>query len=307
MKASYYTKYGPPELLEIRELPVPNPSSKEILVKVMASTVNSGDVRVRALDASGLMKFAMRLLVGWSRPKRPVLGVTFAGVVEKIGSEVTGFKPGDRVFGLTGFRFGCHAAWLVAPENSMVVHMPEKINFEDGVAVLFGGQTAVSFLHKMRLPEIKQAKVLILGATGSVGTAAIQLAKYYGAEVTAVCSTSGESLCAGLGADHILCYDVEDFTKIDDRFDIILDAVGKYSQKQCKHLLKPNGKFKTVGGMEYASETRDQITLLAKMLEKNRLQPVIDKVYPLEDIREAHRYVETGRKKGNVVIRMAHG
>lgn len=307
MKASYFTKYGPPEVLEIRELPVPNPSSKEILVKVMASTVNSGDVRVRALDASGLMKFAMRLLVGWSRPKRPVLGVTFAGVVEKIGSEVTGFKPGDRVFGLTGFRFGCHATWLVAPENSMVAHMPEKTNFEDGVAVLFGGQTAVSFLHKMRLPEIKQAKVLILGATGSVGTAAIQLAKYYGAEVTAVCSTSGKSLSSGLGADHILCYDVEDFTKIKDRFDIILDAVGKYSQKQCKHLLKPNGKFKTVGGMEYASETRDQITLLAEMLEKNRLQPVIDKVYPLEEIREAHRYVETGRKKGNVVIRMAHG
>lgn len=307
MKAASITKYGPPEVVEIRELPVPQPASKDILVKVMASTVNSGDVRVRGLVASGLMKLVMRLLVGWSKPKNPVLGVTYAGVVEKVGNQVTEFKSGDRVFGLTAFRFGCHAEYLVAPANSMVEHMPDNTTFEDGVAVLFGGQTAVSFLHKMKLPDIKNAKVLILGATGSVGTAAIQVAKYYDAKVTAVCSSSGKDLSTSLGAHHILCYDVEDFTKINDRFDIILDAVGKYNKKQCKHLLKPNGKFKTVGGMEYASESRDQISLLAKMMETNRLQPVIDKVYPLDEIREAHRYVDTGRKKGNVVIVMAHG
>ncbi len=304
MKAAFCTKYGPPEVVEIREVVIPTPKSNEILVKIMASTVNSGDVRVRGLRVEGFMKLMMRLILGWNKPQKAILGVTYAGVVEKIGKDVKKFKQGDQVFGVTGFRFGSHAEYTTIPEKSIVLHMPQKANFDEAAAILFGGQTSVYFLHKMDIQSKKDSKVLILGATGSVGTSAIQIAKYYGAQVTAVCSSASMELCQSLGADKVTAYDQEDIYTLTERFDIILDAVGKYTKKQCKHLLTPDGIFKTVGGLEYASESIDQLELLSKIYDEGKLNPVIDRLFSLDDIVEAHSYVDTGRKKGNVVVRM---
>ena len=304
MKAAFCTKYGPPEVIEIREVARPTPKSNEILVKIMASTINSGDVGVRGMQVEGFMKLMMRLIVGWNKPKKPILGVTYAGTVEEIGKDVKNFKKGDRVFGVTAFRFGCHAEYTTIPEKSMVLHVPKKANFEEAAAILFGGQTAVFFLHKMGIKTRQNPKVLILGATGSVGTSAIQIAKYYRANVTAVCSSASKELCHSLDADKVIAYDQEDIYTITDRFDMILDAVGKYTKKQCKHLLTSDGIFKTVGGLEYASESIDQLELLSKIYDEGKLNPVIDMVFSLDDIVQAHRYVDTGRKKGNVLIMM---
>jgi NADPH:quinone reductase-like Zn-dependent oxidoreductase len=305
MKATICTQYGPPEFLEIREVPKPTVKSNEILVKIMATTVNSGDVRVRELQVDGWMKIMMRLVIGWNKPRKPILGVTYAGIIEAMGQDVKSYNIGDQVFGLTAFKFGCHAEYVAVSEKSMILQMPKEANFDEAAAILFGGQTAICFLHKMGIQSKNKAKVLILGATGSVGTSAIQIAKYYGANVTAVCSSASQELCHSLDADKVIAYDQEDIYTITDRFDMILDAVGKYTKKQCKHLLNSNGIFKTEGGMEYASESIDQLELLSKIFNEGRLKPVIDKTFTLADIVEAHRYVDTGRKKGNVVVSMA--
>jgi NADPH:quinone reductase-like Zn-dependent oxidoreductase len=306
MKAAYCTKYGPPEVIEVREVPKPSPSPNQILVKIIASSVNSGDVRVRGLQAEGWMKFVMRMLIGWSKPRKPILGVTFAGIVEAVGSKISKFEPGDNVYGLTAFKFGCHAEYTIIAEDNMVMKMPINASFQDAAAILFGGQTAVSFLHKMHIQTKPKAKILILGATGAVGSSSIQIAKYYGAEVTAVCSSLGRELCDALGADHVIAYDQEDIYHSSNRYDLILDAVGKYSKKKCKHLLTNDGIYKTIGGMEYASESIDQLKLLTKIYEEGKLKPVIDKVFNIDQIVEAHRYVDTGRKKGNVILSFNH-
>lgn len=304
MKASICTQYGPPEVIEIREVAKPNPKNNQILVKIMSSTLNSGDVRVRGLQVEGIMKLIMKLVVGWTKPRKPILGVTFSGIVTEVGKDVTKFTAGERVYGLTAFNFGCHAEYCVISENSMVTHMPPNVNFNDAAAVLFGGQTAVSFLHKMGMHTNKNLKVLILGGSGAVGTSSIQVAKYYGGHVTALSSTENKDLCISLGADKVICYDQERFDALSDRFDIVLDAVGKYSKNQCKHLLSANGIFKTVGGLEYASESVNQLHLLSQMYSEGKLKPVIDRVYSLDDIVKAHCYVDTGKKKGNVVIKI---
>jgi NADPH:quinone reductase-like Zn-dependent oxidoreductase len=304
MKASLCTQYGPPEVIEIREVKTPKPKNNQILVKIMSSTLNSGDVRVRGLQVEGIMKLIMKLVVGWTKPRKPILGVTFSGMVTEVGKDVTKFTAGDKVYGLTAFNFGYHAEYNVVNENSMVSHMPKNAHFDDAAAILFGGQTAVSFLHKMGIQTNKNLKFMILGGSGAVGTSSIQLAKYYGAHVTAVCSSENKDLCISLGADTVICYDQESIESATDRFDIVFDAVGKYTKKQCKHLLATHGVFKTVGGMEYASESLDQLQLLTKMYTEGKLKPVIDKVYSLNDIVNAHTYVDTGKKKGNVVIKI---
>ncbi len=304
MKASLCTQYGPPEVIEIHDIPKPTPKSDQILVKIIASTLNSGDVRVRGLQVDGWMKIMMRLVIGWNKPRKPILGVTYAGIIEAMGQDVKSYEIGDQVFGLTAFKFGCHAEYIAVSEKSMILQMPKEANFDEAAAILFGGQTAICFLHKMGIQNKNKAKVLILGATGSVGTSAIQIAKYYGANVTAVCSAPNKDLCLLLGADHVKPYDQEDITMLPERYDIILDAVGKYNHKQFKKLLTQNGIFKTVGGMEYASESIDQLELLSKIFTEGTLKPVIDKIFTLADIVEAHRYVDTGRKKGNVVVSM---
>lgn len=304
MKAVFCTKYGPPEVLQIRQIPAPVPDSYQILVKVVATAVNSGDVRVRGLDAKGLVRVGMRLFLGISKPRKPILGTVFAGVIESMGDKVSTFKVGDKVFGMTGFKFGTYAEYITVHESSNVITMPGNASYEEAVAVIFGGQTAIHFLEKAGLGEKSDPKVLIIGATGSVGTAAIQLAKYYKADITAVCSSDGEWLVNDLGIYKVILYDKEDFTKQAVNFDIIFDAVGKSTRQQCKHLLKARGVYKSVSGSGYASETKQQLQLLKELFEKGAWAAVIDKIFPMSEVVEAHRYVDTERKKGNVILKI---
>ncbi len=206
MKAIICSKYGSPEVLEIRELSKPIPKENEILVKIMATSVNSGDVRVRSLDVKGFMKVIMRLVLGFSKPRKPILGTVFSGVVERVGSKVSKFKNGDKVFGMTGFNFGTYAEYIAVNQNSKIVEMPNNASYEEAAAIIFGGQTAIYYLEKAKIAAGINTKLLILGATGSVGSAAIQLAKHYNAEITAVCSSDGLGLVRDLGVNKIILY-----------------------------------------------------------------------------------------------------
>lgn len=305
MKAVVCPTYGPPEVLRVEDVSKPVPKDSEILVRVVASAVNTADVRVRALAVDGFLKIIMRFVLGFSKPRNPVLGTVFSGVIEQIGKNVTSFSVGDEVYGITGFKFGTHAEYITVPESGVVTQKPITASHEEAAALPFGGQTAIYFLEKAAIAETENPKVLIYGATGSVGTAAIQIAKHFNANVTAVCSESGSVLARELGADTILPYDKEDFTKTTEKFDIVFDAVGKTTKKQCAHMLSPGGMYKTVGGLETASESVDQLKLLRELFESGRYNPVIDRVYTMDKIVEAHKYVDTGRKKGNVVLKIA--
>ncbi len=303
MKAVICTKYGSPEVLQIQEVSKPIPKDNQILVKIVATAVNSGDVRVRSLDVKGFMKLIMRLVLGISKPRKPILGTAFSGVVETTGENVSKFKAGDKVFGMTGFNFGTHAEYIVINENSNVIEMPHNVTFEEAAAIIFGGHTAIYFLDKAKIADKPNKKILIIGATGSVGTSAIQIAKHHHADITAVCSSEGKKLVGELGVTNIILYDKEDFTKQTEKFDIIFDAVGKSNKKQCEILLNKNGIYKSVSS--YASETIQQLQLLKELFEKGELKALIDKTFQMNEIIEAHRYVDTGRKKGNVVLKIS--
>lgn len=304
MKAVICTGYGLPEVLQITELPTPIPKDNEILVRIMATSVNSGDVRIRGLNVKGLVKVIMRLALGISKPRKPILGTVFSGIVETTGNSVSTFKAGDKVFGMTGFKFGTYAEYITVNQHSNVIEMPQNATFEEAVAIIFGGQTAIYYLDKAKIAEKVKPKILIAGATGSVGTAAIQIATHYKADITAVCSSEGRKLVSELGVNSIVLYDKEDFTKLTGKFDIIFDTVGKFNKKQCKILLNKNGIYKSVSS-GYASETIQQLQLLKDLFEKGALKAVIDKTFQMDGIIAAHRYVDTGRKKGNVVLRIS--
>lgn len=304
MKAVICTQYGTPDVLQIQEVSKPIPKNNQILVKIVATAVNSADVRIRSLDVKGFMKVVMRLVLGISKPRKPILGTVFSGVVETVGNKVSKFKAGDKVFGMTGFNFGTNAEYITVNQNSNVIEMPRNASFEEAAAIIFGGQTAIYFLDKVKITERSNPKILIIGATGSVGSAAIQLAKYYGADITAVCSSAGKKIVAELGVSDIIEYDKEDFTNQTESFDIIFDAVGKSNRKQCEKILNRNGIYKNVNSV-YASETKQQLQLLKELFEEGLFKAVIDKTFHMDEIIEAHRYVETGRKKGNVVLRIS--
>ena len=305
MKAIICTAYGAPEVLQIASVKKPVPKRNEILVKIKSTAVNSGDVRVRGLAVEGLMKLVMRLALGISKPRKPILGTVFSGVVEEIGEKVTAFTVGDEVFGMTGFQFGTYAEYLSVPETSTVILKPKNASFDEAAAMPFGGQTAHHFLMKAGINTRKDPSVLIVGATGSVGVAAIQIAKKFTSDITAVCSTRGEKLTRDLGANDIILYDEVDFRSVDRKFDIIFDAVGKTTKKECAHLLNNDGVFATVGGLAYASETHEQLIFLKEAFEAGEYKAVIDKTFAMEDAVEAHTYVDSGRKKGNVVLRIS--
>jgi NADPH:quinone reductase-like Zn-dependent oxidoreductase len=304
MQAVVCPAYGPPEVLRVQQVAKPQPKDHEILVKIKATAVNSGDVRVRGLQVSGWMKPVMRLVLGFSRPRKPILGTVYAGVVEQVGRGVSTFKVGDNVFGMTGFGFGTYAEFIAVGEKSNVAIMPKNASSEEAAALIFGGQTALYFLQKAKIGAKPNPKVLIIGATGSVGSAAVQIAKYHGAEVTAVVSSAGLTLMQALGVKNLILYDQADFTQTTARHDIVFDAVGKTTRRQCAKLLAEGGSYQTVGGLEYASETQQQLLLLKELYEKGQLNAVIDKVFPLAEVVEAHQYVDTGRKKGNVVLKV---
>lgn len=305
MRAVVCTKYGPPEVLRIEGVQKPVPKDDEMLIKIMASSVNSGDVRVRGLAVEGFLKIVMRFILGFSKPRKPILGTVFSGSVEQVGKNVKDFRIGDEVYGITGFKFGTYAEFITVSDKSVVTKKPSNATHEEAAAIPFGGHTAIYFLEKAKMAEKTTPKVLIYGATGSVGTAAIQIAKHYKAEVTAVCSENGKDLVNELGADKIIIYNKEDFTKSAEKFDIVFDAVGKTSKKQCVHLMNKGGYYKTVGGLDVAAKRKEQLELLRELFEKGTYKATIDRTYSMEQIVDAHRYVDTGRKKGSVVLKIA--
>ncbi len=303
MKAVICTKYGTPEVLQIQEVSKPIPKDSQILVKIVATAVNSGDVRVRSLAVRGFMKLIMRLVLGISKPRKPILGTVFSGIVESKGNKVSKFKVGDKVFGMTGFKFGTYSEYIVVSQNSNVLEMPKNATYEEAVAIIFGGQTAIHFLGKAQITEKSTPKILIIGATGSVGTAAIQVAKHHNANITAVCSSKGHKLVSELGVNNTVHYDREDFTIRTEKYDIIFDAIGKYSKNQCKNLLNKSGVYVSVN-LGYASENIQHLKLLKELFEKGDFTATIDRTFTMAEIVEAHRYVGTERKKGNVVLKI---
>ncbi len=303
MKAIVYEKYGPPEVLQIKDVEKPTPMPDEVLIRIHATTAHIGDIRMRKPDP-----FLARLVNGVFKPKRiPILGMELAGEVEAVGRAVTRFKAGDRVFALAGFGFGAYAEYICLPEQGttnkgLVEQMPENLSYEQAAAVPGGGMTALTLMQKAAIQPGQE--VLIYGASGSVGTYAVQLAKYYGAEVTGVCSGANVELVRSLGANHVIDYTREDFTTDDQIYDLVLDAVHKLRAATAAKLLKEGGKYLDVH-KDSDSDSKagaGAMRSLKALIEEGAVRPVVDRVYPLEQIVEAHRYVERGHKKGNVVI-----
>jgi len=317
MKAVVFENYGPPEVLQIKEVEKPSPKEDEVLVKIHATSVTAADWRMRKTDP-----FLARMMNGLFRPKKfNILGIELAGEVETIGSAVTKFKPGDQIFGTTGFTFGAYAEYVCVPEDGSIAQKPTNLDYGESAVLPVGMDTALFFLRMQGHIKSGQ-KILIYGASSSVGSYAVQLAKYYGAEVTAVCSASNHDWVKELGADMLIDYRTEDFTQNEQTYDAIFDAVGKLSLFGSMKSLKDRGvlldavhmmrrsiqaKFATMrsnkrilGGT--ATGFVEDLVFMKELVEAGKIKPIIDRRYPLDEIADAHRYVETGRKKGNVVV-----
>jgi len=329
MKAIVWTRYGSPDVLELREVEKPTPKDNELLIRIHATTVTAGDCEVRSLKLPIFISLPMRLWLGFRKPKGTTIpGTELAGEIEAIGKDVKRFKKGDQVFGSAGMGFGANAQYICLPEEpgemeGGVAIKPANMTFEEAATIPFGGRDA---LHFLRLGNLQRGqKILINGAGGSIGVFAVQLAKQFGAEVTAVDSTAKLDMLRSLGADHVIDYTQQDFTKNGEIYDVIFDVVGKVSFSHSQRSIAPNGTYllanpakQIVQGMwtrmtsrkkvimQTSSGTIDQLNDLRELIEAGKIRTVIDRSYPLEQIAEAHRYVETGAKKGNVVIIVAH-
>lgn len=321
MRAVVYSKYGSPAVLRLEEVAKPRPKADELLVEVLATSVNRTDCGF----LSGKPRF-VRLFIGLTRPKHAILGCEFAGRIEAVGEQVTTFEVGQRVFGYNGQKFGGHAEYLTIPEHGLVALVPAGMSFAEAAPSVEGAHYALNILRAAHIAHGQ--KVLIYGATGAIGSAAVQLAKHYGATVTAVCDTKNLALVTSLGADRVVDYTKEDFTKVDDGFDMVVDAVGKSSFRRCEPLLKRGEVYLSSDlGFMYQNpilalttrlfgskkvmfpiprDRKEDVDFLRGLMESGEFRAVIDREYPLDDIREAYDYVESGAKIGNVVIRVAH-
>lgn len=320
MKAVVYTTYGPPEVLRFTEVPKPTPKDNEVLIKILATTITAADWRVRSLDVPVGFGLISRLVLGISKPKQPILGTELAGEVESVGKDVRKFKAADQVFAFSGISMGCHAEYKCMPEDGPVVLKPANLSYDEAAALSFGGTTALDFFRRGKLQ--RGEKVLVNGASGAVGTAAVQLAKHFGADVTGVCSTANLEMVKSLGARHVIDYTKEDFTRNGETYDVIVDTAGTAPFSRSKGSLKERGRLlqilgslpdllrvpwvsltsskKVIAGP--AAERAEDLRFLAGLAEAGEFKPVIDRRYSFEQIVEAHQYVDTGRKKGNVVI-----
>ncbi len=305
MKAIACTRYGPPEVLEVREVEKPTPGKNQICVKSFATAVTASDCRVRAFRFPlwNPMILMFRLIIGITRPRRPIIGLVLAGEVESVGTNVTRFKPGDQVYGMTGAGFGAYAEYICLSEKACLVKKPSHMSFQEAAAVAYGGLLAGHCLDKADIRSRK--KVLIYGASGAIGTAAVQLARHFGADVTGVCSTANLDLVKSLGAETVLDYTADDLTGRQERYDLVLDAVGEDKsselKRQCRNALSETGQYLSVDDSLLKSRA-EFLTLINTLMESGQFRAVIDRSYPLDQIVEAHRYVDKGHKKGNVVI-----
>lgn len=322
MKAAVYTRYGPPEVVRLTEVPTPVPKDQELLVKVYCSTVNRTDSGFRSAEY-----FVSRFWSGLFRPKYTILGCEFSGVIEGIGKGVRTFKVGDRIFGFNDQTFGGHGEYLIIAETAAIATMTPSMSFEEAAALTEGAHYALCNIRAAKVAAGQN--VLVYGATGAIGSAAVQLLKSRGAHITAVCNTRNVELVKSLGADKVIDYQTQDFTQIKDRFSFIFDAVGKSSFRQCKPLLTPRGIYISTELGNYGENifwalltplgrgkrllfplptiSKDDVIYLRDLFEKGEYRPVIDRLYSLEEIVEAYKYVETGQKTGNVILKMTAG
>jgi NADPH:quinone reductase-like Zn-dependent oxidoreductase len=329
MRAVVYDRYGPPDVLRVAEVERPVPKEDEVLIKIHATTVTRADCATREANRrSGLLVMLIsRFISGIRRPKQRILGTELAGEVEAVGAAVNEFAVGDHVFGTSGFRFGAHAEFLCMQESALLAHKPTGMNFEEAAAVCDG---ALNALWCLRLADLRKGqRILIYGASGSIGTAGVQLARYFDADVTAVCSTKNLELVRSLGADRVIDYTQEDFTKNGQMYDVIFDAVGKHSFRRCRGSLSRGGSYLATDGLQnlilalWTSQigdkkvrfsippryTKKDVLFLKQIIEAGKYRAVIDRCYPLSDVVEATRYVETEQKTGNVVLTVSddHG
>jgi NADPH:quinone reductase-like Zn-dependent oxidoreductase len=320
MKVAAYERYGPPDVVQLIEVEKPTPKVGEVLIRVRATTVSSGDWRVRSLDVPAGFKLLSRLFLGYSKPRQPILGTELAGTIEAVGAGVKKFKVGDDVFAFSGVRMGCHAEYKCMPEDGRVVPKPKNLSYDEAAALSFGGTTALSYFRRAKLQ--RGETVLINGASGAVGVALVQLARHFGAEVTAVCSGANAELVRSLGATRVIDYTKEDFTRSGESYDVIADTAGTAPFSRCQGSLKNGGRLllilaglgetlrapwislwgdkRVIAGP--AAEDADDLRLLAELSSANEFRPIIDRRYPFDQIVEAHRYVDTGRKRGSVVV-----
>jgi len=326
MRAYTYDRFGPPEVLALKEVPKPVPGDHEVLVRIRATTVTAGDWRVRSLEVPRGFGLLSRLALGLSGPRQPILGSELSGEIEAVGKAVTRFRVGDPVFGFTGMRLGCHAEYRCLPEeghgrkDEAVALKPANLGFEEAAALSFGGTTALSFFRKAKLK--RGENVLVVGASGGVGTAAVQLARHFGASVTGVCSTANLELVRSIGADRVIDYTREDFTRSGERYDVIVDTAGTAPFSRCEGSLAEGGRLLVVLGslpevlrapvVSLTSTKRiiggvvswgvEDLRFLASLAEAGHYRPVIDRRYTFAEMVEAHRHVDAGHKRGNVVV-----
>lgn len=324
MKAIVYERYGPPEVLQLKEVEKPAPKGNEVLIKIHATTVTSGDSRVRSLNVPVGFGLIMRLVLGILRPKQPILGTELAGVVESVGKDVRKFKVGDSVFAFGDAAMGCYAEYKCMPEDGAVALKPANLTYAEAASLSFGGTTALDFLRRGKLQ--RGERVLVNGASGGVGTAVVQLAKHFGADVAGVCSTANVELVRSLGASHVIDYTKEDFMQNGKTYDVIVDTVGTAPFSRSKTSLTERGRLLMVLGSlpamlqipwvlmtsskkiiaGPAAGHAEDLRFLAKLAQAGEFKSVIDRRYPFEQIAKAHSYVDTGRKKGNVIITLEH-